>query len=65
MLRYQAPLMDIQFLLKGICRLKNYANLPGFEDATLDTLLAVVESLKISQRGYFANEQWGIGKVSL
>lgn len=43
MLRYQAPLMDIQFLLKEVLPVENYANLPGFEDATLDTLLAVVE----------------------
>ncbi|MBK8970898.1 MAG: acyl-CoA dehydrogenase C-terminal domain-containing protein [Hahellaceae bacterium] len=42
-MRYQAPVKDIHFLLNEVLPVKNYANLPGFEEATLDTLLAVVE----------------------
>ena len=41
--RYDAPVRDMQFILHDVLRLQNYSNLPGFEDATPDTIDAILE----------------------
>lgn len=43
MLRYNPPLRDINFLLQEVLQADQLAELPGYEDATLDTLKAVIE----------------------
>ncbi len=40
---YKAPLDDIRFVLNDLLQLSNYANLPGFEDATPDLVDAILE----------------------
>ncbi len=35
---YQAPVRDQMFILRDVLELENYANLPGFADASLDTV---------------------------
>jgi len=40
---YQAPLKDFRFVLNDLIQLDNYTNLPGFQDATRDTLDAILE----------------------
>ncbi len=39
---YEAPLQDMLFVLKEICELDKISALPGFEDATPDTVEAVL-----------------------
>jgi hypothetical protein len=40
---YRAPLDDIRFLLHDVLDVERLAALPGFEEATPDMLLAVLE----------------------
>ena len=40
---YKAPVDDVQFLLNDVFHMERYGNLPGFADATPDTLAAVLE----------------------
>jgi alkylation response protein AidB-like acyl-CoA dehydrogenase len=40
---YQAPLKDMKFVLKELAGLEAVAKLPGYEDATLDTVDAILE----------------------
>lgn len=40
---YQAPLSDMTFVLQDLCGLAELANLPGLEDATPETVTAVLE----------------------
>lgn len=49
--RYDAPIRDIQFILHDLLALESYGNLPGFEDATADTVDAILE-----EAGKFAKE---------
>ena len=39
---YQAPVRDQMFILRDVLELENYANLPGFADAALDTVEQVL-----------------------
>ncbi|MEM7494246.1 MAG: acyl-CoA dehydrogenase C-terminal domain-containing protein [Pseudomonadota bacterium] len=49
--RYDAPVRDMQFILHDVLSLQNYSNLPGFEDATPDTIDAILE-----ESGKFAKD---------
>src|SRR5690349_25176816 len=40
---YRAPLADMQFVMNELAGLLQVATLPGFEDATADTVAAVLE----------------------
>ena len=40
---YRAPLQDMQFVLNELAGLDQVAKLPGFEDATPDTVAAILE----------------------
>ena len=40
---YRAPVKDTQFVLSAIVGLDKYSNLPGFADATPDTVQAILE----------------------
>ncbi len=40
---YRAPVKDTQFVLQAVVGLDRYANLPGFADATSDTVTAILE----------------------
>src|SRR5437868_341964 len=40
---YKAPVKDIQFVLNEVLDVANLAKLPGYEDATPDTIQAIVE----------------------
>lgn len=40
---YRAPLADMQFVLNELAGLSQVASLPGFEDATPDTVAAILE----------------------
>ena len=40
---YHAPLKDIRFVLNEFLQVEKYANLPGFADATPDTIDAILE----------------------
>jgi len=40
---YKAPLRDIKFVLNELLTIQNYGNLPGFADATPETLDAILE----------------------
>ncbi len=48
---YHAPLADMQFVLNDLAGLSQVATLPGFEDATPDTVAAILE-----EAGRFATE---------
>jgi 3-(methylthio)propanoyl-CoA dehydrogenase len=48
---YRAPLADMQFLMETIAPIAEIAKLPGFEDATADTVFAVLD-----QAATFAGE---------
>src|SRR5689334_21625821 len=48
---YRAPLADMQFVLNDVAGLSQVASLPGFEDATPDTVTAILE-----EAGRFASE---------
>jgi alkylation response protein AidB-like acyl-CoA dehydrogenase len=40
---YKAPVEDVMFLLKDVFQVERYNNLPGFEDATPETIEAILE----------------------
>src|SRR3954464_15754019 len=40
---YKAPVEDVQFLLNDVFHMERYGNMPGFTDATPDTLAAILE----------------------
>jgi alkylation response protein AidB-like acyl-CoA dehydrogenase len=40
---YKAPLADYRFILNDVLHIQNYANLPGFADATPETIDAVLD----------------------
>jgi hypothetical protein len=40
---YKAPIKDIQFVLNEVIDVSKLAKLPGYEDATPDTIHAIVE----------------------
>ena len=40
---YKAPVEDVKFLLNDVFHMERYGNMPGFADATPDTLAAVLE----------------------
>jgi alkylation response protein AidB-like acyl-CoA dehydrogenase len=40
---YKAPVEDVMFLLKDVFQIERYNNLPGFEDATPDTIEAILQ----------------------
>jgi len=40
---YKAPVEDVQFLLNDVFHMERYGNMPGFADATPDTLAAILE----------------------
>ena len=40
---YRAPLADIRFVLNDVLKLQNYANLPGFAEATPDVVDAILD----------------------
>ncbi|HLL26068.1 MAG TPA: acyl-CoA dehydrogenase C-terminal domain-containing protein [Xanthobacteraceae bacterium] len=48
---YKAPVDDVLFLLKDVFHIERYDNLPGFADANLDTLSAI-----LSEGGKFCEE---------
>ena len=48
---YQAPTRDTRFVINELLKLESYGNLPGFENATTDTVDTVV-----SEFGKFASE---------
>jgi len=48
---YQAPVRDYRFLLRDVLQLENYANLPAFADASMDTVEAILE-----EAGRFTSE---------
>jgi alkylation response protein AidB-like acyl-CoA dehydrogenase len=41
--RYDAPVRDMQFVLHEVLQLHNYSNLPGFADATPETIDQILE----------------------
>jgi len=43
MSQYHAPLKEIRFVLHELAGLEQVATLPGFEDATPDTVAAILE----------------------
>ncbi len=49
--RYDAPIRDMQFIFHDFLAVQNYSNLPGFEDASADTIDAILE-----ESGKFAKE---------
>lgn len=40
---YTAPVTDMRFVLHEVLNIQNYANIPGFADATPDTIDAILE----------------------
>src|SRR4051812_7738261 len=48
---YTPPLKDMEFVLKELARIDDIAKLPGYEDGTLDTALAILE-----EAGKFATD---------
>jgi alkylation response protein AidB-like acyl-CoA dehydrogenase len=43
MATYHAPLTDLRFVINDLLQIGNYANLPGFNEATPDTVNAILE----------------------
>jgi acyl-CoA dehydrogenase len=48
---YKAPVEDTMFLLRDVFNIERYDNLPGFADATPDTVEAI-----LSEGGKFCEE---------
>lgn len=51
---YQAPLEDMLFVLASICGMETISQLEGFEDATPDTIAAVLEQAAAFSSGVLA-----------
>lgn len=49
---YEAPLKELQFVIKELCELDRISQLPGFEDASADTVDIILE-----EAGKFASEK--------
>src|SRR6187200_1900418 len=48
--KYKAPVDDVMFLLNDVFHVERYSNLPGFSDASPDTVEAVLgEAAKLSE----------------
>ena len=43
MIRYDAPLRDMRFVLDELLHVEGYADLPGFADAPPDVMAAILE----------------------
>ena len=43
--RYDAPVRDMQFVLHEVLQLQNYSNLPGFAEATPETIDQILEEV--------------------
>ncbi len=51
---YKAPVNDTLFVLNDVLGLERYGNLPGFADATLDTIEAILgEAAKVAEEALF------------
>ncbi|MBM3569284.1 MAG: acyl-CoA dehydrogenase [Alphaproteobacteria bacterium] len=70
---YNAPLRDMRFVLHEVLGVGNYQNLPGFEDASPDTVDAVIEEgakfaqevlQPINQSGDREGCKWDAGNVT-
>src|SRR5689334_23056505 len=48
---YAPPLKDMEFVLRELAQLDDIAQLPGYEDSTIDTAMAILE-----EAGKFASE---------
>jgi hypothetical protein len=47
---YKAPVDDVLFLVNDVFHLERYGNLPGFADATADTVEAILrEAAKLAE----------------
>jgi len=50
---YKAPVEDVMFLLKDVFQIERYNNLPGFEDATPETIEAILaEGAKLCEEAF-------------
>jgi alkylation response protein AidB-like acyl-CoA dehydrogenase len=72
MQEYQAPLADMKFVLRELAGLDALAELPGFEDLTLDVAEAVLDEAAkfasavlspLNQRGDVQGARWEDGQV--
>ena len=49
---YKAPLREYRFLLNELLQIQNYANLPGFSEASPDVVDAILEEgAKFTEEG--------------
>jgi 3-(methylthio)propanoyl-CoA dehydrogenase len=55
---YRAPVRDLMFAIEELARLEQVAQLPGFEDAGLDTAQAVLEEAARLNEGVIAPLNW-------
>src|SRR5260370_38224091 len=57
---YKAPVKDIQFVLNEVLDVSSLSKLPGYEDATPDTIAAILEeAAKISENVLFPINRMG------
>jgi alkylation response protein AidB-like acyl-CoA dehydrogenase len=70
---YQAPLKDMKFILKELAGLEQVAKLPGYQDATPDTVDAILEEAgkfaagvldPLNHSGDAEGSQWKNGEVT-
>jgi hypothetical protein len=70
---YQAPLRDMKFVLNHLAGLSEVAKLPGYEEATPDTVDAILEEASkfasqiLDPINYSGDQQgsvWGDGEVA-
>ena len=55
---YRAPVKDMLFVMKELARLEAVAQLPGYEDAGLETAAAVLEECAKFNEGVVAPLNW-------
>jgi hypothetical protein len=55
---YRAPVKDLMFCIKELAGLEQVAQIPGFEDAGLDTAQAVLEECAKFNEGVVAPLNW-------